>query len=29
MDLSYLPPGIYIIQATSGEKTWRAKVVKE
>ncbi len=29
IDISQLPPGIYIVQATAGEKVWRGKVVKE
>ncbi|MEO8088400.1 MAG: T9SS type A sorting domain-containing protein, partial [Bacteroidota bacterium] len=29
IDIRDLTSGIYIIQATSGEKTWRGKVVKE
>ena len=29
VDCGLLPPGIYLLQATSGEKIWRTKVVKE
>ncbi len=29
IDLTGLPPGIYFLQATSGEKVWRGRVVKE
>jgi hypothetical protein len=29
IDISYLPPGIYILQASSGEKVWRGKFIKE